>query len=62
MLIPTIKMFYYNFFIQKEHKFTKQNLFDLGEQKELLQQAGFKNISETKLVYASQGILNSAIK
>ncbi|MFH1900607.1 MAG: class I SAM-dependent methyltransferase [Patescibacteria group bacterium] len=62
MFIPTIKMFYYNFIIQKEHKFNKNNLFNFNEQKELLEKAGFKNISETKLVYVSQGILNSAIK
>ena len=62
MAMPTIKMFYYNFFIQKEYKFSKQNLFNINEQKELFKQAGFNNISETKLVYANQGILNSVIK
>ena len=62
MIVPTIKMFYYNFIIQKEHKFNKNNLFDFNEQKELLNKTGFKNISETKLVYASQGILNGATK
>lgn len=62
MFIPTIKMFYYNFFIQKEHRFSKQNLFDFDEQKEFLEKAGLRNISETKLVYARQSILNSAIK
>ena len=62
MIVPTIKMFYYNFIIQKEHKFNKNNLFDFNEQKELLNKTGFKNISETKLVYAGQGILNRGIK
>ncbi|MFA4890047.1 MAG: methyltransferase domain-containing protein [Candidatus Paceibacterota bacterium] len=62
MFIPAVEMFYYNFFIQKEYKFSKNNLFDLNEQKELLKQAGFNNISKTKMVYAEQGILNSAIK
>jgi len=62
MFVPTIKMFYYNFIIQKEHKFNKNNLFDLNEQKELLEKARFAYVSETKLVYTNQGILNSAIK
>lgn len=62
MFVPTIKMFYYNFIIQKEHKFNKDNLFDFDEQKELLERAGFAYVSETKLVYANQGILNSAQK
>ena len=62
MFIPTIEMFYYNFIIQREHKFNKNNLFDFNEQKELLEKAGFVNVSEIKLVYAKQGILNSGIK
>ncbi|MEW5907684.1 MAG: class I SAM-dependent methyltransferase [Patescibacteria group bacterium] len=62
MLVPTIKMFYYNAIIQKEHKFNKNNLFDFNEQEKLLKELNFINISKTKLVYANQGILNSAIK
>lgn len=58
MLVPTIKMFYYNSFIQVY----KDNLFDLGEQEELLKEGGFQNISETKLVFAKQAFLNSAYK
>ena len=62
MCIPTLKIFYYNFFIQKEYKFSKNNLFEFGEQKKLLEKAGFADISETKFVYAGQGVLNSARK
>lgn len=62
LLIPTIKIFYYNRTIQRIHKFDNANLFDYDEQKDLLQKAGFENISETKFVYAQQGILNTAIK
>lgn len=62
LLIPTIKIFYYNRTIQKIHKFDNVNLFDYDEQKDLLQKAGFENINETKFVYAQQGILNMAIK
>ncbi len=61
MLIPTIKMFYFNFFIQKEYKFSKK-LFDFEEQKNLLEKAGFTDVSDTRLVYAGQGILNSGYK
>jgi ubiquinone/menaquinone biosynthesis C-methylase UbiE len=59
MIIPTIKVFYYNYFIKKE---TQYYFCDFNEQKELLKRAGFKEISETKLVYANEAILNSAFK
>ena len=59
MIIPTIKMFYYNHLIQKEVNYY---FFGLNEQKVLLQKAGFTNISETKSVYANEGIMNSAYK
>jgi len=62
MLVPTIMIFYYNFFIQKEYKFSEKNLFEREEQKKLLEEAGFIDVSETKSVYANQGILNSAQK
>lgn len=62
LIIPTLKIFYYNRIIQKVHKFEKQNLFDYDEQKELLAKAGFINISENKLVYSNQGILNKGNK
>jgi ubiquinone/menaquinone biosynthesis C-methylase UbiE len=62
MSFPTIKMFYYNFLIRKAHKFSTPNLFDFEEQGDLFKKAGFINISPTKLVYAGQGILNSAQK
>lgn len=55
----TFKIFYYNYFIQKESNYcflTRQ------EQKQLFQQAGFSQVSESQLVYANQAIFNSAIK
>ncbi len=62
MCAPTLKIFYYNFFIQREYKFSKNNLFDFEEQKELLGKAGFVDVSGTEFVYAGQGVLNSARK
>jgi len=62
IFIPTIKIFYYNFQIQKVHKLNKDNLFAYDEQKKLLEEVGFCKISETKKVFANQGILNSAYK
>ena len=59
MIIPTIKVFYYNYFIKKE---TQYYFCDFNEQKELLERAGFREVSETKLVYANEAILNSAFK
>ena len=59
IIFPTIKVFYYNFLIKKESQYYFCNF---NEQKELLGQAGFKIVSDTKLVYAEQSILNSAFK
>jgi len=62
LIISTVKMFYYNFQIQKVHKFDKNNLFDFEEQKDLLVKANFNSISETEIVYANQAVLNYAVK
>jgi len=59
MVVPTIRILYYNRFIQKESEYY---LFEFDEQKEKLQQAGFSKISLTTLTYANQGVLNSAYK
>jgi ubiquinone/menaquinone biosynthesis C-methylase UbiE len=62
MAIPTIKILYYNRLILKECEKNSYKFFDFNEQKELLKKVGFINISETKLVYGDQNILNSGIK
>jgi len=59
MVIPTMKIFYYNYFIKKESEYY---FFDIGEQEKLLKQSGFQKLVKTKLVYANQAILNSAFK
>ncbi|OHA78640.1 MAG: hypothetical protein A2V96_02980 [Candidatus Yonathbacteria bacterium RBG_16_43_6] len=61
-LIPTIKIFYYNSLIKKENKSGSYDFFKQGEQKALLSQVGFKDISDDHVVYAGQGILNTAQK
>ena len=62
LTIPTIKIFYYNSLIKKENKNSQYSFVEIGEQKKLLEFAGFKNVSEDKYVYAEQGILNTAVK
>lgn len=62
LVIPTIKMFYYNFLIKKAYSFDSKNLFDLLEQKNELIRAGFDVTKETELVYAKQGILDTGTK
>ncbi len=61
LTVPTIKMFYYNYFIQKEVRRDCQ-FFDPNEQERLLKELGFTNISNAKSVFSSQGILVSAFK
>ncbi|MFA6255295.1 MAG: methyltransferase domain-containing protein [Patescibacteria group bacterium] len=60
MIVPTVKMFYYNSKIKKNEG--AGHLMKDNEQKELLIRNGFVEVSENKLVYAGQAILNSAIK
>lgn len=62
MLPPTIKMFYYNAKIKKEHREGDYGFMNEYDQENLLSDAGFKNISKYKLVYARQGILNTGEK
>jgi ubiquinone/menaquinone biosynthesis C-methylase UbiE len=61
MIIPTIKMLYYNQLIKKESEKGSYHFFEFNEQKELLEKAEFKNIS-TRLVYADQNILTVGFK
>jgi ubiquinone/menaquinone biosynthesis C-methylase UbiE len=58
MMLPTIKIFYYNHLIRKE---TRYHFFEVGEQKRLLEESGFVGYYE-KLVYAEQAILVGAFK
>jgi len=62
LAIPTIKIFYYNYLIKKENKNSQYSFVEIGEQKKLLESAGFNNVSEDRYVYAGQGILNVAAK
>jgi ubiquinone/menaquinone biosynthesis C-methylase UbiE len=54
-----IKMAYYNWKLGME---SKHHRFDTGEQRALLEEAGFKLVSRTKLVYSDSVVLNSACK
>ncbi|MCM8803620.1 MAG: methyltransferase domain-containing protein, partial [Candidatus Omnitrophica bacterium] len=56
-LPETIKIFYYNHLLNKECLFLSEE-----ELNELLKTAGFKKLSNEKLVYANQNILLSAEK
>lgn len=60
MIIPTIKMFYYNSKIKKNEG--SGHLMREYEQKELLKGCGFIEIADNKSIYADQAILNSAKK
>lgn len=62
LIIPTIRIFYYNHLIQREHKDGDYDLMKAGEQQKFLKDAGFVNISNDKRVYAEQAIENSADK
>jgi len=59
---PTIKMFYYNHLIKKEHGDGDFDFFEEGEQKKILEENRFKNISNEKRVYANQAVLTFAYK
>jgi len=59
LIVPTVKIIYYNSKIKKERFY---QFLTNEEQESILRKAGFKNVSETKYVYAGQGILNKAFK
>jgi ubiquinone/menaquinone biosynthesis C-methylase UbiE len=62
LAVPTVKMFWYNRHIQKEHKTGKYDFLDSHEQHKLLKDAGFRNVSDGERVYANQAVLHSAHK
>jgi ubiquinone/menaquinone biosynthesis C-methylase UbiE len=62
MIFPTIKMFNYNSKIKKANTYEQYSFVTENEQKELLKQVGFRDISINYNVYSNQGIANTAIK
>lgn len=62
LIIPTIKIFYYNYLINKENGFGSYDFFEINEQKEILEKLNFKNVSETEIHYSGSSYLNKAIK
>ena len=62
MLIPTLKMFYYNAIIKKSGGTNHYYFLSQDEQKKLLKKSGFTKISKTKYVYADQAVMNSCYK
>lgn len=62
LITPTLKIFYYNFLISRENYLGGYHFFKKDEQIELLNYAGFCNISKTELCYSEQAILNYGFK
>lgn len=62
LLIPTLKIFYYNVLIKRENRLGNYSFFDKCEQKEMLEMAGFVSISNDIETYAKQAIMNTAKK
>ena len=62
LIVPTIKMFYYNFLIKKQNKGNNFSFFDTNEQKELLRVSSFTNISENKKIFSDQAVMNCGFK
>jgi ubiquinone/menaquinone biosynthesis C-methylase UbiE len=59
---PTIKIFYYNYLINKENNTGFYEFFRPGEQREILEISGFKNVSTDISSYSHQAVINLAIK
>lgn len=62
LLIPTVKMFYYNQKIKNSGASKSYNFFAINQQKKILEEAGFFNVSQDKLVYSNQAVMNSCYK
>ncbi len=61
VIMPTIRGLYYNQQLAREGRF-HYHYFQPDEQRKLLQLAGFRPVSDTKLVYADQAVMDSAVK
>lgn len=59
---PTLKMFYYNAKIKNSGLSKQYNFFVPGEQKRILENSGFVNVSQEKFVYSDQAIMNNCYK
>lgn len=62
LMPPTFKMFYYNFKIKNSGQTKQYNFLSEGEQGGMLISSGFINVSEEKLVYSDQAVMNSCYK
>lgn len=60
--IPTLKMFYYNMLIRREHKGGDYAFMDEKIQEDFLRSAGFIHISDSVRLYGGHGVLTSAEK
>jgi len=61
-IVPTVKMFWYNYLIRKENSNSSFAFLNAGEQQKLMKNAGFSFVSDDQLVYAGQAYLTYAIK
>jgi ubiquinone/menaquinone biosynthesis C-methylase UbiE len=62
LIKPTLLIFYYNFLIQRANAKKAYNFINFDEQRRLLIDSGFIKVSDDRIVYAGQAILNVAIK
>jgi len=62
LLIPTLKVLYYNHKINIEHSSGSYDFFEIDEQKIILISTSFVRVSDTQVSYAGQAILNKANK
>jgi len=59
VIVPTIKILYYNARLKKD---SHHHYFELEQQRQMLEEAGFAVVGNTRLVYAGQSVLNAARK
>ncbi len=62
LLWPTIKILYYNYLISKEHEHGAYDFFRKDEQRQLLEETGFKDVSGDISTYSNQAVLNWGVK
>ncbi len=62
LLLPTIRIFYYNYLIRKENRNKNYAFLSAQKQESLLRSAGFQKISKPEYLYAKQAVLNTALK
>jgi len=62
LVIPTVRIFYYNYLIKRKDTQSRYSFVEQGEQERMMKTAGFRVIGESMKSYGNQAILTKGVK